>query len=77
MSLRIRENGRIFCAAAHPAEPGDTYLHDGLQYTLSVELGVIVTEAMVQPGGRGGHAKHGEWWWEHRVPEDVLLEGCG
>ncbi len=71
MALRIRKDGRILCAAKHPEEPGDTYLHDGIHYILSVELGVIVTEKMEQTEGRGGHAKHGEWWWAHEVPHDV------
>ncbi len=74
MSLRIRENGRMLCAAMHPAEPGDTYLNDNLHYTLSVELGVIVTESMYQLAGRRGHSRHGEWWWAHQVPGDVVLE---
>jgi len=60
----------------HPEEPGDTYLDDGLHYTLSVELGAVVTEKMEQAGGRGGHACHGEWWWAHRVPPDVLPESA-
>lgn len=71
MALRIREDGRILCAAKHPAEPGDTYLHDGLHYRLSVDLGVVVTEPMYCDGGRRGHAYHGEWWWRDRVPADV------
>lgn len=74
MSLRIREDGRILCAALHPPQPGDTYLHDGISYTLTVELRAIVTEAMDEPAGRGGHRKHGEWWWRHQVPDDVVLE---
>ncbi len=71
MALRIRKDGRILCAAMHPKEPGDTYLHDGIHYTLSVEIGAIVTEKM-EEGGRGGHRCHGEWWWVTQVPSDVL-----
>lgn len=74
MSLRIREDGRILCAAMHPAEPGDTYLHDGISYRLTVELGAIVSEPMFSVVGRGGHLKHGEWWWANAVPPDVILE---
>lgn len=61
----------------HPAQPGDTYLDDGLHYKLSVEFRVLVTEPM-EPDptnpGRGGHAAHGEWWWRNDVPDDVVLE---
>ena len=46
MAVRIRESGLILCAAMHPAEPGDTYIDDGLHYTLSVESKVLVTEPM-------------------------------
>jgi hypothetical protein len=71
MAVRVRQDGRILCAAKHPAEPGDTYLHDGLHYRLSAELGTLVTEPMHCEGGRGGHAYHGEWWWRDRIPADV------
>jgi hypothetical protein len=71
MAVRIREDGRILCAAVHPAEPGDTYLHDGLHGRLASGLGAIVTEPMHCDGGRRGHAYHGEWWWRDRIPADV------
>ncbi len=74
MSLRIRTSGRILCAAMHPEEPGDTYLNDGISYRLTVELRAIVTEPMFSDVGRGGHAKHGEWWWANEVPPDVVVE---
>jgi len=77
MSLRIRSDGQILCAAMHPAESGDTYLHDGISYRLIVGFGVIVTEPMYPSEhgrGRGGHARHGEWWWADSVPNDVVLE---
>ena len=76
MSLRIREDGRILCAAMHPEEDGDTYLHDGISYRLTVELRAIVTEPMRSDEGRGGHDAHGEWWWRNEVPSDVVLEGA-
>lgn len=75
MAVRIREDGRVLCAAMHPAEPGDTYLDDGISYRLSVVDKVLVTESMHQDCGRGGHAKHGEWWWQYRVPGDVVIDG--
>ena len=36
MAIRIRKNGRIFCAAMFPEEPGDTYINDQLHYHHSV-----------------------------------------
>jgi hypothetical protein len=69
MALRIRRDGRILCAAMHAEEPGDTYIHDGLHYTLSVEEKVICSESW-----DGGHSEHGEWWWVGNVPEDVEIE---
>lgn len=72
MGARVRRDGRVFCAAMHPEQDGDVYLHDGLLYDLSM-LGVLVTEAWDE-GGRGGHGQHGEWWWCWRVPGDVVLE---
>lgn len=74
MALRVRQNGQILCAAKHRAEPGDTYLHDGLHYRLSVDLGAVVTEPMYCDGGRRGHAYHGEWWWRDRVPADIEID---
>lgn len=58
----------------HPEEPGDTYLHDGISYRLTVELRAVVTEPMTSNLGRGGHSNHGQWWWANDVPEDVVLE---
>ena len=74
MALRIREDGTILCAAMHPAEPGDTYLHDGISYRLTVDYRAIVTEPMHSAEGRGGHAAHGQWWWSSEVPVDVVIE---
>lgn len=62
------------CAAMHPAQKGDTYLHDGISYRLTVELRVIVTEPMECSEGRGGHGQHGEWWWANEIPPDVAIE---
>lgn len=73
MAVRIRSDGTILCAAMHPEEPGDTYLDDGLHYRLSSELRVLVTEPMLW-GQRGGHARHGEWWWVNDIPADVSVD---
>lgn len=53
MAVRVRSDGRVLCAAMHPAEPGDRYLDDGVHYALSVELRVLVTEPMDLPAGVG------------------------
>lgn len=76
MSLRVRADGRVLCAAMHPGEPGDAYLDDGSHYHLSVEAGLLVTEPMHLPEGvgRGGHSAHGEWWWFDEVPDDVEVD---
>lgn len=74
MAVRIRMDGTILCAACYPEEPGDTYIDDGLHYRLSVQLGVLVTEPMESDRGRGGHRRHGQWWWRNEVPADVVLE---
>lgn len=77
MSLRIRDDGRVLCAAMHPAEPEDRYVDDGGHYLLSVELGLLVTEPMLpdeSDPGRGGHGAHGEWWWRGQEPDDVVIE---
>jgi hypothetical protein len=62
VAVRIRKMGEIVCAAMHPAEPGDTYIDDGLHYKLSVELGALVSEPMDR------HEKDGLWWWRDEVP---------
>ena len=69
MALRIRADGSVLCAAHHPEMPGDTYIDDGLHYTLSVMHGVLVTLPMpehVEPGPRMG-----QWWWRGNAPLDV------
>ena len=68
MAVRIRKDGRIFCAAMFPAEPGDTYLDDNIHYMLSSESKVLVTE----PHER--HQINGEWWWKGNVPEGIVID---
>lgn len=62
MSVRVRTDGTILCAAMHPAEPGDTYLDDGDHYKLSVVRGLLVSEPMER------HELDGLWWWHDEVP---------
>lgn len=42
MAVRVRANGEIVCAAVTRARKTDCYIHDGLHYKLSAELGVLV-----------------------------------
>ena len=77
MGVRIRNNGKgkILNARMYEERYRDIYIDDNLLYLLS-EKGVLVTEAMrLDEGvGRGGHEKHGEWWWNTEVPEDVKID---
>jgi hypothetical protein len=41
MSLRIREDGTIICAANSRKRKTDVYLDDAVHYALAVELGVL------------------------------------
>ena len=68
MALRIRKDGRIFCAALHAEKPGDTYIDDTLHYEMSAIHHVIVTEPEPE------HSKRGEWWWRENVPDGVKVE---
>lgn len=73
MALRIRKDGRILCAALHPEEPEDIYVHDGISYELSVIAGVLVTDAKhLRDGDKVGH---GEWWWVTDRPDLIGTNG--
>jgi len=67
MALRIRSDGRVFCAALRPEMQGDTYLDDEIHYQLSAVHKALVTEPMDL------HAKHAEWWWRGSVPDGVEI----
>lgn len=68
MSLRIRKDGRIFCAAINEEEEGDIYIGDGLHYHLSVEARVLVTTENDIHMATGG-----EWWWRGQEPDDIIM----
>ena len=55
MSLRIRVNGDILCAAHTLPESNDTYLDDEIHYKLSV-----LTEAIV---ASPNHKEDNLWFW--------------
>lgn len=69
MALRIRANGRVFCAAHSVKEEGDLYIDDGLHYELSAVNGVLVTEYIDDHISSGG-----EWWWRYQVPPDLKID---
>jgi hypothetical protein len=68
MAVRIREDGKILCAAMFPKEDGDIYIDDALHYRLSVELKILVTEQGEK------HKLRGEWWWKPFVPKDIEID---
>lgn len=68
MAVRIRKDGRIFCAALNKAEEEDIYIDDGIHYHLSVEAKVLVTTENDYHMANGG-----EWWWKGREPKDVKI----
>lgn len=69
MALRIRKDGRVFCAALTAEEPGDTYIDDAMHYHLSERFRVLVTYPMPK------HAETGEWWWAGNAPDGVEAFG--
>ena len=69
MALRIRIDGRIFCAALSEAQPNDLYLDDEIHYGLSVINKVLVTTPNDFHMANGG-----EWWWKNQVPEGVIID---
>ena len=68
MAIRMRENGRMFCAASHPEEKNDLYIDDALHYELSVEKRILVTEPYEK------HIKNGEWWWKNNISKDIEID---
>jgi len=55
----------MWCAALTAAEPGDTYIDDGLHYQMSVVHGVIVALPMPE------HVDHPQWWWTETAPPEA------
>ena len=69
MALRIRKDGKVLCAALNGPEDGDTYLHDGIHYNLSVVEKVLVTTENEHHMKNGG-----QWWWKGQQPKSVIIE---
>lgn len=65
MAIRVREDGRMFCAALSEPMDGDTYIDDALHYDMAVTHGVIVALPMPE------HIKNCEWWWVSAAPSNA------
>ena len=55
----------MWCAALSEEQPGDTYIDDGLHYSMSVEKGVIVALPMPE------HTANPQWWWRGAAPPEA------
>lgn len=61
MSLRVRADGSLLCAAKHPALPDDIrYIDDGLHYILGVEQRVLIPDDDELTSGRWHWRRMGE-----------------
>lgn len=69
MAIRVRKNGRMFCAFYSNQEDGDIYINDWLHYEMSVIHKVIGTTKMEVHSKNGG-----EWYWLNNVPENVEID---
>lgn len=69
MALRIRKDGRIFCAALNKEQEGDIYLDDEVHYMLSVTKKVLVTTYTEYHQAHGG-----EWWWKGQEPKGIKID---
>lgn len=59
MSLRLRPDGTILCAALHPEQIGDIYIPDCISEILTGCTGftpILITDP--EPI----HSTHGKWW---------------
>ena len=69
MAVRIRKDGRIFCAVLSAQEKGDCYLDDGIHYELSAVRKLLVTTE------NDYHIKNGgEWWWKGQEPKGIQID---
>lgn len=64
MSLRVRKNGDIVCAALHEARDGDTYIPDNISSVLS---GATGEEPLIVTDPEPIHSTHGRWWWAGQI----------
>ena len=57
MSIRWRNTGELVCGAKSEPMEGDSYIDDGLQYRLSLEVGMIRPDS--------NEAETGLWHWTY------------
>lgn len=69
MSLRIRKDGRILCAALNRMARGDIYIDDAIHGLLASDKKLIVTRPEPEHSATGG-----EWWWKGEEPKDVIID---
>lgn len=69
MAVRVRKNGRIFCAALSKALEGDCYIDDELHYELSVKRKILITTENDHHMNNGG-----EWWWKGQEPKNISID---
>lgn len=69
MAVRIRKDGKIFCAVLSKKEFGDIYLNDAIHEALSINAKILVTTDSYT------HNKtNGEWFWKTEIPENVKID---
>ena len=69
MAVRIRKNGRIFCAALSNEEDRDCYIDDVLHHLLCAKRKILVTTYNDEHMKTGG-----EWWWKGQEPHNVVID---
>lgn len=69
MAVRIRKDGRIFCAAMTEQQEGDLYIDDRLHYHLSV-----ITKVLVTTPSETHNKTNGEWYFINAIPEYVIID---
>lgn len=69
MAVRIRKNGRIFCAALSNVMDGDCYIDDETHYQLSSVNKLLVTTENDYHIANGG-----EWWWKGQEPNNITID---
>jgi len=59
MSIRMRFDGTLICAAMSVEEENDSYIDDNLHYQLSIISKAIVADS--------NHEENGLWHWVHNA----------
>lgn len=74
MSIRVRKDGTMICAALSEPKPDDAYIDDALHYQMSVVHGVICTYPEPEHTNSGG-----KWFWSNSAPDgaDMTFSKAG